>query len=67
MSKFFGVFIFMLFFSLTAEAKQTNTPDPVINKQKESEGINKQFTADDRKIILDILGQIVNVMNKEKN
>lgn len=67
MSKFFGAFILILFFSLVAEAKQTITPNPAINKQKESEGINKQFTADDRKIILDILGQIVNVMNKEKN
>lgn len=46
MSKFFGIFILILFFSLTAEAKQTNTLNPAINKQKEGEDINKQFTAD---------------------
>lgn len=33
MSKFFGVFILILFFSLAAEAKQTNTLNPAINKQ----------------------------------
>lgn len=66
MTKNFGVFTLMLFFSLNVGAKQTNTSDLAIHQQKESESINKQFTADDRKIILDILAQILNVMNKEK-
>lgn len=53
MSKFFGVFILILFFSLTAEAKQTNTPNPAINKQKVRKG---DSSLDERSEVIRILG-----------
>lgn len=53
MSKFFGVFILILFFSLAAEAKQTNTLNPAINKQKVRKG---DSSLDEPSEVIRILG-----------
>ncbi|HEK0785959.1 TPA: hypothetical protein SMP78_003992 [Proteus mirabilis] len=53
MSKFFGAFILILFFSLVAEAKQTITPNPAINKQKVRKG---DSSLDERSEVIRILG-----------